>query len=90
MGAGASSSKAGAAGSKSNGSKPMSRSGTSTLARAATGLNLRLSQRLRRFLGRDFSAFALQSNPSLAHLASTLTADGATGRSAGRRGRALR
>ena len=45
MGAGASSSKAGAAGSKSNGSKPMSRSATSTLARAATGLNLRLSQR---------------------------------------------
>ena len=35
--------------------------------------SLQLSQRLRRFLGRDFSAFALQSNPTVNELVEALT-----------------
>ena len=34
---------------------------------------LRLSQRLRRFLGRDFSTFALLDSPSIGQLVTTLT-----------------
>jgi len=34
---------------------------------------LRLSQRIRRFLGRSFSAFALQNNPTVAELVRTLS-----------------
>ena len=33
---------------------------------------LRLSQRIRRFLGRTFSAFALQNNPTVTELVHTL------------------
>ena len=35
--------------------------------------SLRLSQRLRRFLGQEFSAFALQNNPTIADLVESLT-----------------
>jgi pimeloyl-ACP methyl ester carboxylesterase len=36
-------------------------------------LNLRLSQRLRRFIGREFSPFVLSRNPTVASLAAALS-----------------
>jgi hypothetical protein len=40
-------------------------------------LNLRLSQRLRRFIGREFSPFVLSRNPTVASLAAALSGPGA-------------
>ena len=50
---------------------------------------LRLSQRLRRFLGREFSAFALQNNPTVAGLVEALTRGSSNAAAAPTRGTVL-
>ena len=51
--------------------------------------SLRLSQRLRRFVGREFSAFILSRNPTIADLVDALTSDAAVSVTETLRGRVL-
>ena len=51
--------------------------------------SLRLSQRLRRFLGRNIPAFALQSNPSILELVTALSTQSDTSAHAAPRGRVV-